>query len=182
MGSRFNTGQGDLFSGRGRSISTNVPASIDTLTQAKQDLEAKLDEGTVCPCCGKYTRRYRRKFNSSMARSLIWLYRESTENGMHDPRWVDVPNTAPKWLLRTNQLPTVRWWGFIERRPADNEQKHSGLWRPTKTGIGFVKRAHFAASAVVTYNGEPVRFEGDSILIDDALGRNFSYVELMGWD
>ena len=178
---RSNSSQGDLFSDRQPKVSHPKPDPIDTLARAKRELEFKLDEGAICPCCGKYARRYRRKFNSSMARSLIWLYRVSTTDGTDAASWVDVPNTAPKWLLRTNQLPTVRWWGFIERRPAANDQKHSGYWSPTKAGIGFVLRTIRARSAVVTYNGEPVGFEGDSILIDSALGRNFSYRELMGF-
>ena len=35
-------------------------------------------------------------------------------------------------------------------------------------------------STVVTYNGEPVGFEGDEITIREALGTKFDYAELMG--
>jgi hypothetical protein len=155
-----------------------------TLADAKRELFNAMDDGTRCPCCDKYVRRYRRKFNSSMARALIWLHKESEKRTNPQdlyPAWVDVPALAPRWLVRTNQLPTVRWWGMIERHPmTKSDKKHSGLWRPTRLGGQFVVLGVRVPSTVVTYNGEPAGFEGDPTTIRESLGTKFDYAELMG--
>jgi len=177
-------GQRDMFGAK----ATPPPAPPEltpaimraALAKLRGQVSAKLDDGITCPCCDKYARRYRRKFNASMARSLIWLVRQSEAS---KDGWVDVPATAPRWLVRTNQLPTVRWWGMIERAdPTEDNTKHSGRWRPTDLGKRFAYQRTTAQEAAVTYNGEVIGFEGGQMTIDDALGTRFSYFELMGWD
>ena len=158
----------------------------DAQASLKKQFHAELDDGVVCPTCNPFAKRYRRKFTSSMARALIWLSRQHGRLGMMDGiagehSWIDVPKRAPRWLVQTNQLPTVRWWGMIERRPTtDDGKKHSGLWRVTPQGVRFVMALGTVPSTVVTYNGEPVGFEGDEITIREALGTKFDYAELMG--
>ena len=162
---------------------TMDPGTLDLAVDILRDrLSAQLDDGARCPCCDKYVRRYRRKFNSSMARSLIWLVRE-WQSGRHTAGWIDVPNSAPRWLLRTNQLPTVRWWGLIERSSDDPNAaiKHSGYWRPTPMGELFAEHRITVPKTAVTYNGEVVSFEGGSCWIDECLGVKFNYSELMGF-
>jgi len=184
MGSPFSI-QGALFGQSKQKQPPEKPAEL-TAEQMRQaverlraEVQAGLDDGTICPCCDKYVRRYRRKLNASMARSLIWLVRESERS---PDGWVDVPSRAPRWLVRTNQLATVRLWGFIERAKTNEDVKHSGQWRPTPEGVRFAYDRTTAPEAVVTYNGDPVGFEGSQVSIADALGRKFSYFELMGFD
>ena len=148
------------------------------LSEARKEVMDALDDGIICPCCDKYVRQYKRKFNSTMARSLIWLV--NTHRELSDG-WVDVPYLAPRWLVQTNQLPTVRWWGLIERHPStDSATKHSGLWRPTAAGIAFVNRESRIIASAITYNGNVTGFTGDEIDIEDALGEKFNYAEIMG--
>ena len=147
-----------------------------TLMAARETLIENLDAGAICPCCEKYVRRYRRRFNSSMARALCWLVRESPKG----EAWIDVPNFAPDWLTRTNQLPTVRWWSLIERgRDDDPKTKHSGRWRPTQRGIDFVRNGGTIPSTVVTYNGQVFGYEGSPVTIHDTLGVKFDYSAIM---
>lgn len=150
-----------------------------SLEYAREKLMESLDDGARCPCCGKFARRYRRKFNSTMAKSLIWLVATSRNS---DGDWVDVPKAAPRAIVRSNQLPTVRWWGMAER--PDNEDnpdlKHSGLWRPTEKGIAFVRLEIKVPSTAVTYDGAVEALNGDPINLLDALGEKFSYADIMG--
>lgn len=150
---------------------------FDSLDDAIAYVQAHLDDGVTCPCCQKFARRYRRKFNATMARSLIWLVRSWEDNGKN---WVDVPKTAPRWLVRSNQLPTVRWWDMVERPyNTDSTKKHSGLWRPTERGVEFAHKRLRVPEQAVTYNGEVEGLVGDSIWITDALGTKFDYSEIM---
>ena len=151
-----------------------------SLEEAIAYVRANLDDGVRCPCCDKYARRYRRSFNSTMARSLLWLVVEWDKNSQVG--WVDVPKAGPRWLVKSNQLPTVRWWGMVERPPdtEDSALKHSGLWRPTDLGVRFALRQVRVPSKAVTYDGQVEGLEGDEITIVDALGKKFDYAELMG--
>jgi len=150
----------------------------ESLDEARKKLYTQLDEGSICPCCDQYARRYRRKFNSTMARSLIWLVQEWRNS---DLPWVDVAKTAPRWLVKSNQLPTVRWWGLVQRPISDDPtRKHLGLWQPTKKGALFASNLIKLPSHAVTYRGEVEDLVGDLVNIQDALGKHFDYSEIMG--
>jgi len=150
---------------------------MTTLKQAKDFLRENFDEGAKCPCCGQYVRKYKRKLNSSMARALVWIAGASTasKNG-----WVDVPAKAPKWLIKTNQHPTLRWWGLLERMPNDESyKKHSGMWRPTKKGMSFALGEGKAPEYVLHYNNKVIEHSEKLVTISDAFGVKFSYEEMM---
>ena len=153
-----------------------------SLKEIREYIKGNVDDGIRCPCCGKYVRRYKRRFNSTMAKSLIWLVQQSKNN-----QWIDVPNFGPDWLIRSNQLPTTRWWGLIERPREDEDQKvlekdlkHSGSWRPTKKGIAFAYNRISIPNTAVTYDGTVEALTGKDIKIEDTVGVNFSYSEIMG--
>ena len=147
---------------------------MKTLEDAKADwLYAINGDGGYCPCCDRWGKIYPRHFNSSMARALIWLVAKG-------PRWTDVPNTGPKWLTRTNQLPTVRWWGLVVRRESEDPTvKHSGMWRPTQRGIDFAHGRLAVPQKVYTYNAQVLRFGEKYIRIEQAFKTKFDYEQVM---
>jgi hypothetical protein len=94
--------------------------------------------------------------------------------------WVDVPETAPRWLVRSNQLPTLRWWNLVERIPsADPDAKHSGLWRPTDLGREFAMCNVAVPKTAYTYKGEVEYMSDDTVLIVNCFGKKFSYIDVM---
>ena len=147
---------------------------MKTLEDSKADwLHMINGDGGHCPCCNRWGKIYPRQFNSSMARALIWLVGTSQE-------WTDVPNTAPKWLTRTNQLPTVRWWGLaVGRESEDPAIKDSGMWRPTQRGIDFARGRVSVPKKVYTYNAEVLRFGKEHIRIAEAFKTRFDYEQVM---
>jgi hypothetical protein len=154
-----------------------APLIFATLDDAVEFVQAHLDDGVECPCCKGFVRRYKRKFNATMSRSLIWLVRAWETNGNN---WVDVPKTAPRWLVRSNQLPTVRWWGMVERPPSgDSAQKHSGLWRPTQKGVDFAHGLIKVPERAVTFHGVVEDLVGQDVSVKETLGTKFDYGELM---
>ncbi len=134
------------------------------------------DEGGYCPVCARWGKIYGRSLNETMARSLIWLVSTPLENG-----WVDVPLKGPRWLVRSNQLPTLKWWGLVERCPADEKSKikHSGLWRPTDLGYDFVRSAVRVPKKVFTYNDQVEAHSTETVSIDQCFNTHFDYQEVM---
>lgn len=127
-------------------------------------------DGGHCPVCDRWGKIYPRGINSTMARSLIWL-------ASRGDAWVDVPNTAPAWILRSNQLPTLRWWDMVERNDSDKKEevKHSGMWRATAFGKLFAENKISAPDKVFTYNGEVVGRSVVMTQITECFKQEFDY-------
>lgn len=149
------------------------------LEQLRQTWKSTIHgDGGKCPCCDRFGKVYARGINETMAKSLQWLYNQNMTKGMRE--WIDVPNTADKAVLRTNQLATLRWWGLVERMtpPPDekkNKTKHSGMWRITLKGMDFVEGRTTTARQVFTYAGEVVgQTDDEQITFDDCKGKKFS--------
>ena len=135
------------------------------------------DEGGHCPVCDRWGRIYGRSINKTMARDLIWLCSAQADaNG-----WVDVPSTAPRWVVRSNQLPTLRWWDLVERRgnDEDSKNKYSGLWRPTPLGLDFVHAGVRIPRKVYTYNGEVESRSVETTAIHECFDEYFDYQQVM---
>lgn len=132
------------------------------------------DAGGHCPCCDRWGKVYGRTLNKTMARSLVWLAHHSA-NG----EWVDVPKTAPRWLLRSNQLATLRWWDLIERHGTDDPtKKHSGFWRATPKGQDFANNRIEVPKKVFTYDADVVDFSDEEVRIKDCI-EIFDYRSVM---
>lgn len=141
----------------------------------KSVFREQLDDGARCPCCEKFAKRYRRSFNQNMASALLWLIVAQEEA---EGDFVDVPGTAPRWLLRSNQLSTLRWWGLVSRaKKGDDEKGYSGLWRPSLKGIRFATGEISIPGKAITYDGEIEGFEGDYVHVDDFGGLRWDRVE-----
>ena len=129
--------------------------------------------GGHCPVCDRWGKIYARPINRTMARSLIWLcYANADKEG-----WVDVPTLAPRWVVQSNQLPTLRWWGLVERKGNEGETKtkHSGLWRPTAAGLDFVHHGTKVPKQVFTYNDTVQGNSTETVAIKDCFTDNFDY-------
>lgn len=125
-------------------------------------------DGIVCPACDQFAKVYRRKLNSGMANSLVVLYRRYRD------AWVHLPTArANGEITQSNEEAKLRWWGLVEQ-----DERHSGNWRLTETGIAFVEGMRLP-KYVLLYADRFLGFDGDSITIQDALGDHFDYEELM---
>lgn len=142
--------------------------------------ERVIDDGEHCPCCGQFAKVYKRKLNSTMAASLIWLVNEWESLGDPD-EYIHMMSDAPKWVVKTNQVVTIGHWKLIETKPRGKDQtgKSSGFWRPTDSGVQFAKGAIEVPSHVYLYDGVPVRWQESKIAIREALGSHFNYDEMI---
>lgn len=137
--------------------------------------------GGRCPCCDRWGKIYPRSINTTMIRSLRWI--DEQHMLLRNNDWIDVPNTAPRWLVRSNQLPTLRWWGLVER-PADvppeeaDRVKHLGLWRLTERGRKFLRGLTTVPKTVITYAGTPVGWSDEHVSVEQC-NSQFMYAEVM---
>lgn len=149
-----------------------------TLGEARREWKMMIcGDGGPCPCCDRFGKIYARTINRTMAKSLVWLHNQTRGSD----RYVDVPQTAPKWITASNQLPTLRWWGLVERPPHDQPdiKKHSGMWRLTTAGRFFVTGLTRIPRKVWTLNGEPVDYSTEETDITDCFSSGFDYAEVM---
>jgi hypothetical protein len=133
------------------------------------------DAGGVCPVCDRFGIVYRIGLNATMAKSLIWLSKAKSPDG-----WIDVPTTAPKFVLRSNQLPTTKHWGLVERRPNDNPKiRHSGMWRITDKGRLFVNKQLRVPKKVYIYNDVVEAWSPEDVNVEECFAEHFDYQDAM---
>jgi len=133
-----------------------------TLRLAHVETMAGAAKGVDCPCCGRFVKRYGNRLNANRVKSLIWLCQQSDD-------WIHVPEEGPRWLVKTNQHPTLCWWGLVERKPDS-----PGYYRATNLGREFISGRAKVPSKVHTFNGSVVGTSGDLIGVHEAIGDAFS--------
>jgi hypothetical protein len=132
-------------------------------------------DGGRCPCCNRWGKDYRRGINYTMAASIAWLSHLTTPTS----EFYLVSKKAPRFVVSSNQLPTMRWWGLCERKPSkDPAKKHSGLWRVTEKGMLWATGRIAVNKFVWTYDGVVLMTEGPDVKISECID-NFDYNEVM---
>jgi hypothetical protein len=136
-----------------------------------------MGDGTYCPCCGRFSKVYRRKLNSGMAAGLIWLVRAFEVSS----DWIEPQKDAPRYVLNNREMGKLVHWGLAELKPNDDDssRKTTGLWRPTRRGIDFVYNRCIVPARVYLYLNMILGFDSKMISIQTALGNKFDYEELM---
>jgi queuine/archaeosine tRNA-ribosyltransferase len=113
------SGQGSFFGG-------------DTLAEARRRVKALLDEGSVCPCCDQYAKRYVRAIYSTQAMQLIRLYRMNSLPG-EEATFYHRTQVTPR--CNNGDLVFLRHWDLLEVEPnEDPAKKDSGNFRITPLG------------------------------------------------
>lgn len=165
-----------LFSDETRRLmlADRQPGGI-SLREARERLRAHLDEGTTCPCCDRFAKRYRRTLNRTMVASVRWVAERSGDAR----EWVRFSDDAPRVLVKTNQVGTTALWGLVERRPPeDGAKRTSGVYRITPLGLAFIRGQEPVPEAAYVYNQAADGFAEERVYVWDVLN-DFDYAELM---
>ena len=141
----------------------------DTLADARKRLLANLDDGTTCPCCKQFAKRYRRRILGKMAVCLITLRKAGRAMTAEEMNKI---LRHMKTTSATADMAKLRYWGLIV-------EAGDKRWRITDDGISFVDGVSTVREWAVIYNGECESMEGSWVTIQDALGKSFDYAELM---
>lgn len=153
-------------------IPDDVP-DVESLAEARAWLNEQVEtgEGGRCPCCDQFAKVYLRKLNSSIAHALIRCYQRHALDWFH----------APSLVRDCGDFAKARYWGLVEEANALRpDGGRAGVWRVTVQGERFVLGRLWVPSHARVYNGGFLGLDNaKQIDIRDALGRHFSYVELM---
>src|SRR5215831_5080791 len=146
----------------------------ETLEEARARLQAGLENGLTCPCCGQFAKRYRRKFNSGQARSLINIY---IRGGRADRDWVYIPLLSAK----SREEGKIAYWGLLQESEERREDGgRAGWWRVTLLGERFLLDGLRIPKYVFVYNAVCSGFDRtEMVTIQDCLGDKFDLGELM---
>jgi hypothetical protein len=159
-----------------------------TLEEAKKWLRVRFGKGADCPCCGQFTKLYKRPLSKSMAYVLLlmecYFCGDPVDEWLHVPSYIaEMVSDHPRRAAAVRgDWAKLKLWGLIEEKPDVREDgsPRFGYWRLTPLGRQFAKRQVKVPSHVYIYNGEALRREvEEQITIDDALGTEFSYDEIM---
>jgi hypothetical protein len=145
------------------------------LSEVRDWLFERADEGVACPACTQFTKVYKRTLTSHTARIMIAMHR-CHENG---EEWVYLPGLG----LGHADEAKARYWGLIEGRPdelrADGSSR-TGWWRLTPAGRQFVLRMLRVPKYARIFDGDVLNLmAGETVDIDDVLGTRFNYDDLM---
>lgn len=134
--------------------------------------ELATEKGAKCPCCRQLAKVYRRPIHSTIARSLIKMWRAAGTD------WQHIPTTIGGQSREEGKL---RYWGLVEeQRQPRTDGGRSGWWRVTEKGEAWVRGHATVPKYAHIYDGRCLKLDGPEVTIEDALGEKFSYAELMG--
>lgn len=154
---------------------TNSFHSGMSVLEARRVLHLLAEDGTTCPVCDQHAQIYRRALYSTMTRDLIQCYRRY--GSLH---WFDITTVTGK--RGSGDVTKMRYWGLLEREmdsvgPDGNPR--TGIWRVTTRGAWWLRKRILVPKYAVIYDNELLRLEGQQWSVEDALGKNFNYRELM---
>lgn len=154
-----------------------------TLEEARSLVKANIDKGIRCPCCTQFAKVYKRKLNSAMARSLIYLsHRVSIDEWVHIPSLLGAHHNA--WIMRSREWPKLCYWGLLESKGDEVREDGSnrvGIYRLTELGSRFVVGAARVPKYIYLFNNRILasRSCNETVNIGEAIGSKFNYEELM---
>lgn len=155
---------------------TAVPMSGSaSLADARQFVQANLDDGAHCPACGQMAKVYRRQIHAAMAQALIILYRFEAAN---PGEWAHLPTVLQR---KQGDDAKLRYWDLIEEAAEQREDGgRAGYWRITDRGRRFVRGEIRVPKYALVYDSAFLGFDDDQTVdIRDALGTRFRYDDLM---
>lgn len=135
----------------------------------RQWLATIAGKGGRCPVCDRFGKIYKYKLSQALARALEWIVQNGGTEG-----WVNVQESAPRWILRSKTYPLLEHWSMVE-----SQGKRSGVWRATQLGKSFVAGFAVAPSAVYVYDDKLFMVDSEHTSFGGCFGVNFNFEEMM---
>jgi len=112
-----------------------------------------------CECCDAKIVEYKHKFNKGLA---IGLHRLAQRGGCEHLKQLKLSYD------QHSNFQKLRYWGLVKQALSDKTGKpKKGYWKLTTKGELFLNGLDSISSAVWTYRGNPVRFDGEPCVFND---------------
>jgi len=151
---------------------------IMTLEEAKRIVREKAEDpkGTICPCCSKLVKVYRRRLHQEMALFLFKLFRRHQLY----PRFYTMLELYPESNKAASDGSYLPHWGLVEKSDGVNTaDAPAGLYKMTDKGIQFLHNQEYVPSHVHLLNNRVVGWSDSRTNVQQALGIKFKYDELL---
>lgn len=141
--------------------------------------------GGHCEVCDRWGKVNPIKLRGVMLKTMHWMYK----HGGFD--WIDIPPTAPRFVLRSYAFASLKHWGFVEQHflpvatkkeraeGITRNKKTSGTWRLTLDGYEFMFENKKAPQTVFVYNDKAVLFSNILVTARECANEKFNYDEMM---
>ena len=137
-------------------------------------------EGGHCPVCQRWGKVYTITLTGSMVRALGWLYKHQMHTG--EP-WVNVPQHAPTYVMRSYSLSSLKHWGLIYHMPMDPNSKHktktSGCWSISPMGKNFILNYTEIPKQVYVYDDAVRGYSKETVTAKQVMDKKFDYDVMM---
>ncbi len=133
-------------------------------------------KGYTCKCCGTFIKEYTRSFNCNMAVLLLRLYKHGKTGFVHIEKFL-----AENGYSRCGDFSYLVHYKLLQKLNEDRPDGSSrnGYYKLTGTAVMFIEKKLTVSAKFKMFNGKFMGFEGEQIDIITALGKRFSYNELM---
>lgn len=143
--------------------------------------------GGDCPVCDRWGKVYSISMTGSLVRALGWLYKEHVSTGSE---WINVPTVAPRYVMRSYAITSLKYWGFVKQCPPEPvigkkgkvtkaKTKTSGLWAITPEGKAFVLNRMAAPKKVFVYADHVRGYSKDTVSAKEVMDKQFDYDAMM---
>lgn len=147
-----------------------------TVAYERKRQENLLKVGTTCEVCTRYVRLYKYPLKSTLALSLIYLYKAAPDGSVVDLSQY-IRDKGWKRNLR-DAIAELRHFGLAEPANPNSVATH-GRWKITPLGVAFVLGKKVVPGHVFLLKNQCVGKSNSFVDIRTALGTKFNYYELM---
>ena len=146
--------------------------------------------GVHCPVCRQLVKIVEKDLSPEMAYVLILLYRHFKESDDWD--WLDIAQYLESMVAIGSEVTGGEWrkleyWGLILERPPVKRSvlskeppvKTVGFYRLTDRGKGFLLGQLKVPKSVLLYQGNILEFSGKTVSIQECLGKDYIYEDLL---
>ena len=137
-----------------------------SISEARERLQSKLDDGAYCPCCGQWAKRYRRRLTSGIAYALCRAYQFYAVGEPFE--WKHLNMKA-----NVHDPGMARHWGLVRR--------NGSKWEITAAGAMFIQNRYRVPKHAIIYDNVLMELDSSdgTTSVVEALGDRFDYDTLM---
>ena len=138
------------------------------LEEARRIVREKAEDnkGTICLCCDKLVKVYRRRLHAEMSLFLFKLYRKHQLY----PRFYSMRELYPESNKAASDGSYLVHWELVEKSDAVNSaEAPAGLYKMTDKGISFLHNKEYVASHVHLLNNRVVGWSDKRINVQQSL-------------